>query len=67
MIPIEMMLAAVVVYLWLVPSILLVPVVASRKGESGGLWAFVAIIFSPPLALLALAAIPHLGAPKGQG
>lgn len=44
---------------YLVASASLVPFVAVAKGRSGLGWVFSALIFSPLLALIALAALPQ--------
>jgi hypothetical protein len=43
---------------WLLAFVALVAHVASEKGRSGVAWRFAAVVFSPLVALLALAAVP---------
>jgi len=50
--------ALVVLVLWLSAFLILVCYVASEKGRSGLAWGFAAIVFSPFVALIALAALP---------
>ena len=43
---------------WLLPSLCVVPFVAKRKGYPWGSWLLIALLCSPIVALLALAALP---------
>lgn len=43
---------------WLLPSLCVVPFVAKRKGYPWGWWVLLALMCSPIVALLALAALP---------
>jgi len=45
--------------IWLMAFVALVAHVASEKGRSGVAWGFAAIVFSPVIALIALAAVPN--------
>lgn len=49
-----------IAWLYLAPAVFLVPFVARAKGRSGVAWMLTALLFSPLLALIALAAIPAL-------
>ena len=48
-------------WLYLAPSVGLVPFVARAKGRSGFGWMLTALLCSPLLALIALAAVPSPG------
>jgi hypothetical protein len=52
--------SAVFTLLWIVPSLTLVPAVARARlgGAIWLVWILVSLVFSPPLALIALAAMP---------
>ncbi len=54
----EVIVLVPLIAIYLMASVTLVPYVASSKGRSGLAWMFVALLMSPLLALIALAAVP---------
>lgn len=46
--------------IWIAGTVFLVPLVAHEKGRSAIGWALLSLVFSPLLALLALAAVPEV-------
>lgn len=50
--------AILVAVWWIAASVLLVPIVAHQQGRSEFGWAVAAILFSPLMALIALAGMP---------
>ena len=50
--------AAGVIFFWVLPALGIVPYVAHVKGYPWMSWLLIALIFSPILALLAIAALP---------
>ncbi|MBI4636389.1 MAG: hypothetical protein HY727_08570 [Candidatus Rokubacteria bacterium] len=56
----DAVLLLLVLVFYLVLSILLVPFVAHEKGRNPFFWAFIAVVCTPLMAILALAALPDL-------
>lgn len=58
----------VLIFVWLIPSLVLVPTVVRLRG--GGwtwiMWTLVSLVCSPLLTLIALAAVPHRASTRGD-
>ena len=59
----ELLIFFVLILPYLIATFGLVPYVASAKGRSGLGWLLIALVVTPLLSLLALAAIPDTGGP----